>query len=354
MTKIAPGIRRLPKSVQVYARVKGKFVSETYPLTMRLSDLKDKRARLIALHKYGTPNAPPDEDETTFAADASRYLALVMGMPSFEDRTHHIREWVRVFGHRTRKSITAAEIRAQLGQWAINGRVDGKPLSPASLNLRRTALMALYSVLDGKSAPNIVRDVPRFDESSSADVNRAQPVAVWYRLLARIGSYARPDSKTKARLRVILWTGLPHSLLAQLTPGDIDWKGQRIRVSRRKKGTGTPPQWIPVVPQAIAALKRFAAVKAWGEFSASAMHSSLALAVRHENARRARMGLKRLPKIRPYDARHTFAAEQAKVVHDEWLLDAFLVSRQRRYREGAKEQRMAAARDQFAAALRQA
>jgi hypothetical protein len=45
-------------------------------------------------------------------------------------------------------------------------------------------------------------------------------------------------SKTKARIAVIAYTGLPHSLVKRLTPDSVDWQVGTINVPRRHKGHG--------------------------------------------------------------------------------------------------------------------
>jgi integrase len=335
--KIAPGIRETATGYQAYVRVHGRFRSKNFPRDTPLSKLKDWRERTRAHEKYGTG---PAADAPTFRQDAKEYLTHAAGMPSLADRTYHIEQWIDAFGDRPRQTITARDIRAQLERWRTTGRIDGGPLTAGSLNRRRTALMALYTVLDGRSAPNIVKDVPAYDESASATI-RALPRAIVARLIWHI----RRGSRTRARLRVLLWTGWPHALLMAITPADVDWNSGTVRVPPRQKGKGMQAATIPVLPRALLALRRFFALNAQGRFSASAMHSSLARAVAKENRWRIRHKLPPLKAVRPYDIRHSVGTWMAARVKDDRALKELLRTNSiARYTQGATDDRLMAAR----------
>ena len=92
--------------------------------------------------KYGSQ--PSGRRTGKFADDARAYVACVRSMPTYAQRAQHIREWVAVFGEDWRDRITPDQIAAQLAVWR-------QTKSASSVNKRRTALMHLYSVLDGKA-----------------------------------------------------------------------------------------------------------------------------------------------------------------------------------------------------------
>lgn len=114
---------------------------------------------------------------------------------------------------------------------------------------------------------------------------------------------ARP-SQTKARLRVIAYTGLSHSQIKRLTASDVDLEAGTVRVIARVKGRKAQrahqqplPQLLPLSSQhAVDAFARFADLNCWGEFSNSSMWKSFGRACR-------RIGLEGL---KPYDFRHSF------------------------------------------------
>src|SRR5690606_40877729 len=129
-------------------------------------------------------------------------------------------------------------------------RVAGK--APSTINHFRTALLHFFTVMNGKSGANPVKDVPPYAEHSDGII-RAHDYGTIYRLLALM----RP-SKTRTRLRLMAWTGWPHTQVMNLRPEDIDFAHARVRVSRRRKGKGAAARWLPsALPQTRAALERF-------------------------------------------------------------------------------------------------
>jgi integrase len=333
---IERGIRQDGDRLQAYVYVGGRTRSKYFPIGTSITTLRQWRENTRVRHRLGLQ---AEAGATTFREDAETYLKLVRSMPTFKDREYRILQWAEEFGDRSRASIKAHEIRGVLERWRLRGSFEGGPLSPGSINVRRTALMHLYTVLDGKWAANPVKDVPPHHEDTRDQI-RAQSISIWYRLLARI----RKGSKTRARLRLMLWTGWPHAQIMLLKPEDIDWPRSRVRLQRRKKGRGHPAKWLPVLPQAVTALREFDRVGAWGKFSQSAMHSSLAVALKQENEWRESHGKKPLPKIRPYDARHQFATTIASMMTDERALQGLMLhstaAMTRRYSVGADDARM--------------
>lgn len=336
------GVRKTREGTwQVFVKRQGQYRSRRFPAETALQTLKTEREKLIGeiLHQLDEP-----EPVRTFAEEADEYLTLVTAMPSYADRVYRIRRWVEVFGPRDRKSITAREIAAVLERWRRTGSDQGGPLANASLNQRLIALKAMYTKLDGRSAANIVKDVARYDERDSERI-RAQPLLDIARVIRRL----RPGSQTRARLRVLMWTGWPHALLKGIQPDDIDWTRGRVRLGRRKKGKGMPAAWVPVVPRAMLALRRFADLACWGAFSNSSMHSAFARALAAENRWRMRHEQPTLPHIRVYDIKHSMATWAAGIVKDDRALKELLRTNSvARYIEGALAQRLEDARAQLA------
>lgn len=355
------GIRRTKEGTwQVFAKRAGQFRSKTFKADTDLIVLKRERDKLIG--RILEPPTTTDEPAgtTTFAEDAAAYLQLVTGMPSYDDRVYDIGQWTLAFGPRRRSSITSRDMRAALEQWRVDGRADGTGgLSNASLNRRRTALMALYTTLDGKAAANPVKDVPKYDESASQRI-RARDPKLLYRLIARVakrkwksrrpanqGTPHKP-SKTRARLRLMLWTGWPPKQIMKLTADDIDWKDETAWIGPRRKGQGAKGRRLPLFPGAVVALKAFAAANAWGEFSTSGMHKALQRAVGEENAWRARHKKPPIAPVNPYVLRHAFGTELAKRTTDERVIQEMMLhstpQQTRRYTEAATSTRLLEAR----------
>lgn len=338
----AKGIRRTGSGWQVYVRVKGEFRSKHFPPDTDLLDLKTWRDNMKARGWLRQPE--PTNSGDTFGHDCDTYLQLVKAMPSYQDREYHIQAWRAALGPATqRTSVTPLDIRVQLERWRATG------LKPASLNRRRTALMNLYTVLDGRKA-NLVRDVPRYDERDSI-IDRSHPMPQWEAVLRRLAK----GSKTRARLELMLWTGLPHVQVMAIEPAHVDLKRQRLFVSRRRKGRGSAARWLPLTKAAVKALKAFRVADAWGKFSQSAMHSALARAVASENSARAIRKLRPLPHMRPYDARHTFGTLIASLINDERAIQELMLhstpQQTRRYTEAATQPRLVQAMNQISQKL---
>jgi integrase len=95
-----------------------------------------------------------------FTVDARRYLALedVKAMPTYTDRVRQIGKWIAVFTDRPRPEIDKNAINDALHRF----RKDG--YSPSTVNGLRTALMSLWTTLDGRSSANPVRDAVLMEE----------------------------------------------------------------------------------------------------------------------------------------------------------------------------------------------
>lgn len=308
----SPGIRRHGSGYQTVAKVRGERHFAQWPLDTPLREMqewqKDERAKMRS--------ALPTVKAGTFAADAARYLELaaVKAMPTYGTRKQHIDEWVALFGTRRRRSITALEIEEQREHLRAT-------YAASSVNHRLRALSNLWTKLDGRQAPNPVREVAECEEP---DVEaRGLPYDVIEAILAAIpdtwigkqkdgtktAGKPRP-SKTKARLRVIAYTGLSHKQLKGLGPTDVtiappDADGQQTGTLRlvarhkgrrmRRAGDRPLPRLLPLLPQAVAAFQEFDRLQCWGNFSNSSMRKAFINAC-------ATLGLTNL---RPYDFRHS-------------------------------------------------
>lgn len=235
-----------------------------------------------------------------FEDDARAYLATVTAMPSYSDRTRHIEEWIAVFGQTPRATISSDAIAAQLQRWRTQPRTitrTGQPpqqriLSASAVNQRRTALMHLYTTLDGKAGINPVRDTPKFREPD------ALPRHLDYTTIRKLLASMKP-SASKARLMVLAYTGIPHTQITSITAADVDLKAGTVTVAGRRKGSGTQAVTLPLTKDGIAAFKMMAREEAWGPFSRSSLRKAFRVATK-------KLGLSG---VRPYDLRHSFGTE---------------------------------------------
>jgi len=273
---------------------------------------------------------------TGFAADAVTYLEAVRAMPSYKDRARDIGEWIAIFGDAPTADITATPIRTARDQWLTVGPkrilecVTGEkprwiakplPLSASTVNHRLRALENFFTVL-GK--PNPVRDVPEAEEPDHEPRGHTFALALEIlsfmpdRTTPKKNGTHEPGSLSRVRFEAMLWTGLPAVQLARLKPDvHIDWiagtylppRRQKGKKSRRARRRQERPR--PLLPQAIAALKRFFALEANRHFSSTSLGRSVRRAIRAANVVRAATDQPLIPLAPTVYAwtRHTFGTE---------------------------------------------
>jgi integrase len=201
---------------------------------------------------------------------------------------------------------------------------------------------------------NPVERVKRFSIAKRVPGGRAVDYELIARVLAKMpdvgqsanghGKRARKDAiprpkvnKTKLRLTLMAYTGLPPQLITEIQP-KVDVKlnldPPELRVRPRKKGGGTDPRWIELNPQGAEALRACIEHGAMGDFSRHAAYKSwMAAAVkvieeqiangedpmRHEMGPQTRTRNGKTvtrtvikPLVRPYDLRHSFITKSLK------------------------------------------
>jgi integrase len=341
MKELPTGIRETATGFQTYVWVKdptlpkrGYQASQNWPRSATISEMKQWRMRRKL-------NLQEDQDDsrTTFAEDAWDYLRRdkVDKMPTKDERHRHIGEWVALFGRRHRADIKPHEI-----QKALDGM--RARMSAGSVNKRRTALMDLWTTLDGRHQANPVKAAPAYLEPHPEP--RAPSLANVLDVIDAMQDRTDYGKKCKARLQVIAWTGLPHAMIKQLEETDYPhWLKGTAFIKRRDKGKGAPPRWLPLLPEGIAALKAFHKADAYGHFSNSSFY------------RRVKDACKRagVPRIRPYDMRHFFLTMVAVLTGDDRaVMQLGLISTPsiaKRYTEAATDPRTRAAVAQMAKKL---
>lgn len=356
---MAKGIRRHGAGWQAEVRVVGhpraveQFPLETPPATMQAWRKGIKR-QLQTTKAYAG----------TFAADARDYLRARQAMPGIRERTRHVALWVDAFGERPRASIKGWEISAIAQAWLLRGpklvwrpwSADGDPrhggrrvgvempLSASQVNKRLRALENLWTVLDGRHAPNPVRDdvteptepdeEPRglsYDvveailaamperrharvltpdavaaiqsepKTSASVLARSHGVSETMIRKIRAGAHAEDTpALTVLRLRVIAYVGLSHGELRRVRSDDLHLEDTPpwLFVAGRRKGAGTKGTPQPLTREGAAALRALVAAGGLGAFSHSSMWKSFQRAC-------GKLGLVGL---RPYDLRHSFAS----------------------------------------------
>lgn len=294
--KVAPGVFADRHGLRAFVRTKDKRLRSCRFPADKLAAAKqwreDQRHGVLLKQKLAAPVAAP---AGTLRADAARYLLAVQGMPTIADRTRHVMAWVDALGDRPRATLTPVDVRRTLESWRSLGA------SPGTLNLRRTALMHLFNVLDVDGrAVNPVARVPRYREPETA-ILAPSP-----KQIAKVLS-TLPDGRYKRILTVAAWTGWPYAQILALTPPDLSRLKQGVaRVTPRKKGGGAEGRWLPLLPEAIKALR---ALKLPDDLTG--FHRRVAWAIWRKGCEAAKV-----EPCRPYDLRHAFGTRIASASHD--------------------------------------
>lgn len=241
------GIRPTPYGFRAYVKVGSHQRTKRYKRGTAIKTMAAWRDECrVALRKL-RPDTP---DAGTLAADVESYLRQVRAMPTYAQRDQHLQLWLAALGStRRRVSVTAADIRTVLQAWRHAG------LSAATCNKRRTALMHLWTVLDGKGASNPVRDAKKFRPHDP--LPRGQDPHVVDAALK-----AAPRCRSRACCRVLLWTGMRPVELERAKPEDLNLKGRMLVVRTAKGGRS---RMVPLTSQAVAAWREFDAIEAWGQ-----------------------------------------------------------------------------------------
>lgn len=316
MKRIATGIYRGPSGFRVFQRIargRGGLKSRRFDKLTALSTMKawQEEQRVEARKE---PSAPVITG--TLAADVARYLTQIAAMPTLSWRKRDLAAWTEAFGDMKRAEISSGLIRAQLHEWRTVGpivrfnpktkerrRIVG-PLSASACNHRRTALLHLYTVLDGKEGKNPVRAVPEFTEPPPTP--RARDLEFLDAARQRM-----QNAKDRARVGVLMWTGARGNCeLGKMTRQHLDLRGRTCQIPTGKGGTRL--RIVVLNDRGVEAWKEFAAANAWGKYDKNLLRKSFKRACRSEAIAR------NLPaeSVRPYDLRHSIATALLKAGAD--------------------------------------
>lgn len=278
---------------RIYVSINGHLVARRLPADWTLTKVRRTRNTLdvqlrakAAADAEATPSDALVPAPGTFAQDVLLYLQAVKTMPTFKGRKVEIGRWLPLFHDRPRASIKPIEIDVQLEAWLAEGYAG------STVKKWRTALMHLWSRLDGKGAPNPVKSTkaPAEAESEARALPDSLVRFVLYRLM-------RP-SPTRARLALMFHLGLAPKQIANLQPGDLllDATTPCVFVRARKKGKGVAGFAKPLDQDGVAALRAFRDWDAFGAYSSSSANKAWKVACR-------KIGL---GGVKAYDLRHTY------------------------------------------------
>lgn len=286
------GISKRPEGWRISLGPGGRDGRKSFPPSTPLADVETELATMRQRRTAGRlPYAP-----SSLRADVARYLEAYFGArPGRDERERHLKLWIEAVGQDTRRSaITREDVSRTLHHWRATG------LSADTCNKRRAALLAFYNCLEGKGGPNPVRDVPRF--RATAPLPRGLSFALIAKALKRL-----PKCRTRARLKLMAYTGARPIQIARLTPKDWDDKHKTLILHATDKGAGTKPHCVPLSDAAQAAMREFEDTDAWGRFASAPMG-------RMWKAAAIAVGLP--ADVRVYDLRHSFGTEVYRVTGD--------------------------------------
>lgn len=279
--KISKGIYADNHGYAIVVSYKGRRKEKRYK--RGTTNLRGKRAEL--LHKLKT-NAPV---KGSFKANAESYLNTLPKGKMKENRTRECAFWYTAIGALPRDQVTRQHLEQVLN------------LSQLTASSKRKAMTAYKAVCKFHGdTTTAIDDLKRPKEHHQI---RGIPQSVVTMILRKM-----PRCKTRARLKVLARTGLPHAQIAALKPYHLDLEKRELTVTPRRKGHGVPARTLPITHKAVRAFKEFQMAKAWGSFSRHSMWRMFGAAV--ERAKASWKG--RWPaadKLRPYDLRHAFLTE---------------------------------------------
>lgn len=352
----SPRPRRHPKGIrphgsgwETYVRVNGEWRSEwwtadtpeTTMQTWLAAQRQDRRLR---------------SNTKTLRGMMPAYLEAVSAMPSFRDRKRDMDLWLAEFGDRSPHAISRLDVQAVLQRWELAG------VAASTIRHRRSALSNFYATAL-PDAPNPARS------AKAPAAPRPEPRGLPYALLETIlekmpntgrgakGGKRPNGSKTLARLRVLLWTGLPHAQIARIEPHHLDLDAGTVWVEPRRKGKGAAGRTLPLLPQAVEAFREFIRLGCFGAFSVSSVRQSFRRACKHVQRDLRRQGqIVDLSRTRVYDIRHSFLTQLAIASKDERAVQEMALHSDarmtKRYTEASVNPRLIAAVAAMARATR--
>ena len=335
--ELPTGIARTATGYRTWVWAAGRNRSKRWKADATIGEMRDWREDQRVEARKPTPIAEQSVVLTGFAADATVYLEAVRALSSYTNRVRDIGEWIALFGDAPSLEIQPVQIRAARDRWMTVGpkRVLEKqhgekaewierrtPLAAQTINLRLRALENFFTVM----YPRAVNPVRQVDEvGEPAPQPRGYSFALALEILSfmpdlttpKKGEVAEVGSLSCARFETMLWTGLPRSQLVRLKPDMVDWIAGTVLLPRRQKGKQSrrarrrQERPRPLLPQALAALKRLFALGANRQFSSSSLGRAVKSALRAANRVRAAKNRPLIPESATvYQlTRHTFGTE---------------------------------------------
>lgn len=301
MRKIV-GIRRRRKGWRVFVRVNGRLISKQFPIDKPIAEMRAWRDEQIEKHgrrRRGT---------TGFQADVETFLEK----PEIAAQTYvgqlrrilHL--WVSELGaDRSRYDITKDEIEAVIQRWL-------KRYAEPTVYHRRSALLSLYTTLDGAGAANPVKETTC--PKSWIPQDHSAPYATLAAIVAAMPTlrYQKKGIQVSAVApivaNVIVEVGIRPADLLRVRRTDLHWETATFRWPAGRKGKGVAARTVPLTPKGLAAFRAFDAANLYNAFNVAA--------VSHSFKRTARRLLGEDTPIHLYSLRHGVGADVYRATKD--------------------------------------
>lgn len=302
MARKITGIRRRRAGWEAYVRVHGELYTKQYPIDQPLADMRAWREQQIDAHggRKGRSGS--------FAADVLEFLGKpeIAAQQYVGQLAHYLGLWIEALGgDRPRATITRDEIEAVLQRWL-------KTYAEPTVYHRRSALLQLFTVLDGAGAANPVKDTTCPKSWIPAD--HSTKFSTLAAIVDAMPDWRYPKKGIKqvsiAKLvgRVIVAIGIRPADLAQIRRGDFDRQAATLRWPASSKGKGVAARTVPLSTEGFLALSAFDEADAYGKFNPEAVSHSFKRAAR-------RIDGKETP-IHLYTGRHTLGADLYRETRD--------------------------------------
>lgn len=279
--------------------------------------MRRQKARVIALRG-------------TLAGDIGLYLAGLPDGRSKDNTRWDLGAWSASYlGQKRRNKITVSDLRSVVRDWL---EAD---VAASTINHRRRALAQLYEALDGRGAENPVREVKRAKEVLGEPV--AYPMDALTALIDGMDPTRGRNEKgrssfnrvnlSQARLRLLLWTGMPPAGVRLLNPRRVakDLERGELWYPPRGKGAGAAAVLLPLFPQGRRAVELWLKAGAWGPFSEGSIRKALqraAAAYAKQEAEAGRMSPVS-PDITVYHLRHSHLTWLYETTGDPYLVQLY-------------------------------
>lgn len=302
MPRKLKGIRRRRGGWQAFVRVAGHLYTKQFPLDEPVEKMRAWREQQIDQH--GGRRA----QSGSFAADVTTFLAKPeIGAQQYVGQTaFYLSLWAEALGgDRPRRSITRDDIEAVLQGWLTR-------YAEPTVYHRRSALLQLFSTLDGIGAANPVKDttcprswIPK-DHSVSFDTLAAIVDAMPAWRYPKKG--IRKPSIAKLACRVIIAVGLRPVDLQKIRRADVDLAAGTLRWPASAKGQGVAARVVPLTTEGVEALRAFDAANAYGACEPEAVSHAFKRAARRVDGATTTVHL--------YTGRHTIGADLYRATKD--------------------------------------